>query len=285
MPKNNVHLYNLILEGKSETQDDNIKSVWQKHRKDLSLESFRRMFFLWKRANVKRSDAPKMDIKSMVQDLIKKKKHESIESISDALDVGVSKVRGAIKELSDVGHNFTINGDRVLFSSHIPKSEPVKLDVKKMSSGFYKFGAVGDNHMGSKYERLDVLEALYDMFESEGIKVVYNTGNWIDGEARFNKHDLSVHGMDNQIRYFVENYPKRKGITTYFIAGDDHEGWYTQREGVDIGKYAEYIARQEGRNDLIYMGYMEADVHLKADRKSTRLNSSHSQQSRMPSSA
>ena len=76
MPKNNVHLYNLILEGKSETQDDNIKSVWQKHRKDLSLESFRRMFFLWKRANVKRSDAPKMDIKSMVQDLIKKKKHE-----------------------------------------------------------------------------------------------------------------------------------------------------------------------------------------------------------------
>lgn len=264
MAKNNVHLYKMILESKEGSQESNIQRVWKKHRSDIPYSSFRRMFMLWKSSKSKKSSAPKKSIKDDVSALIKKGKHESIEAISDALDVGVSKVREAIKELTDVGHNFTTNGDRVFFSNVIPKSEPTKLDVKKMSTGFYRFGAVGDNHMGSKYERADVLEALYDLFESEGIKVVYNTGNWIDGEARFNKHDLNVHGMDNQIRHFVQNYPQRKGITTYFIAGDDHEGWYTQREGVDIGRYAEFIAREEGRKDLVYLGYMEADVHIKA---------------------
>ena len=38
------------------------------------------------------------------------------------------------------------------------------------------------------------------------------------------------------------------------------------------------------KGDVLMMGYMNA-VALKKDRKSTRLNSSHSQQSRMPSSA
>jgi len=55
------------------------------------------------------------------------------------------------------------------------------------------------------------------------------------------------------IEYFLENYPKRDGIQTWFISGDDHEGWWTQREGVDVGKMI--IERQEefNRNDLVYL--------------------------------
>ena len=150
MAQNNVHLYKMILESKEGSQESNIQRVWKKHRSDIPYASFRRTFMLWKSSKSKKSSAPKKSIKDDVSALIKKGKHESIEAISDALDVGVSKVREAIKELTDVGHNFTTNGDRVFFSNVIPKSEPTKLDVKKMSTGFYRFGAVGDNHMGSK---------------------------------------------------------------------------------------------------------------------------------------
>jgi len=126
----------------------------------------------------------------------------------------------------------------------------------------FVFGATSDNHLGSKYERLDVLNDLYDRFEKRGVDRVFNAGNWIDGEARFNKFDIHTHGMEAQMRYLAANYPKRKGITTYAVAGDDHEGWYGQREGVDIGRYAERIMRDEGRTDWVNLGYMEAHIRL-----------------------
>ena len=69
--------------------------------------------------------------------------------------------------------------------------------------------------------------------------------------------------MDNQLAYWAKNYPKRKGITTYYVAGDDHEGWYAKDMGIDIGRRAEQTAREMGRKDLRYLGYMESFIKLK----------------------
>lgn len=126
----------------------------------------------------------------------------------------------------------------------------------------FVFGALGDNHLGSKYARLDVLESLYDRYVEEGVDRVFNTGNWIDGEARFNKHDLLVHGMDSQLLYLAKHYPVRKGMETYAVAGDDHEGWYAQSFGIDIGMRAQHTMREFGRTDWHNLGYMEAHVRL-----------------------
>lgn len=214
-------------------------------------------------------------LKKKLKGFFKAKGVVTYEELSDHLDIGVSRTKKIIENLVKEGHNYTIEDRHAIASTHIPKSGPVKLNVKKMSTSFFKFGAVGDNHMCSKYERLDVLNALYDLYEKEGVKVVYNTGNWIDGEAKFNKHDLNTHGLENQLEYFIKHYPKRKGIKTYFIAGDDHEGWYVQREQIDIGKYAEKKAIEAGREDLIYLGYMEADVVLPAKKGKTTLRVLH----------
>lgn len=214
-------------------------------------------------------------LKDQLRSLFKRKDTYTIEKLSDYFNVGISRIRAAIEQLKGEGFNVKAENGQAFGFTNIPKSDPYHLDVQKLSSGFFKFGACGDNHLGSRYERLDALNALYDIYEKEGVSVVYNTGNYIDGEARFNKHDLHTHGMDNQIEYFIQNYPKRKGITTYFIAGDDHEGWYTQREGVDIGKYTAMKAKEAGRNDLVYLGYMEADVILKAKNGKTTLRVLH----------
>lgn len=129
--------------------------------------------------------------------------------------------------------------------------------------GRYRFGACGDAHLCSKYSRLDVLHELYDIYAEEGLKTVYNTGNWIDGEASFNVHDLLVRGMDEQLAYLAEHYPQRKGITTYAVSGDDHEGWYAQKFGVDIGRRAQQTMRDAGRKDWVNLGYMEAHIRLR----------------------
>ena len=189
----------------------------------------------------------------------------SIDEIVAQLGCTKGQVVDGIEELTREGNQLHLLGDKWTLST---APHPAFMRVDQLPTyysrpdGTYLFGACGDNHIGSKYARLDVLEALYDWYEAEGVDRVYNTGNWIDGEARFNKHDLIVHGMDNQLRELASKYPQRKGITTYAVAGDDHEGWYAQNLGIDIGVRAEQTMRAEGRKDWVNLGYMEAHIKL-----------------------
>jgi predicted phosphodiesterase len=247
-------------------------------------DSFSRSYQEWlhqnKNKNVVFNDAGEEDKedllhKKILKNLNYKDRVYSLTELTDRFNTGYSKIKAAIEELINLGHNIHIKDDNVLFNNLIPKSEDSILNVKKLSTGSFKFGVTGDNHLASKYERLDVLNSLYDYFESEGITTVYNTGNWIDGEARFNKHDLICHGMDNQIQYFLKNFPQRKNIITRFITGDDHEGWYTQREGVNIGSYMQFKARDMGRTDLVFLGHMEHDEIIKTKLGETRVRVLH----------
>jgi predicted phosphodiesterase len=145
-------------------------------------------------------------------------------------------------------------------------STPGKFNVISLQDrgdGWSTIGFVSDTHLGSKHCRLDVLNSLYDIFASEGVNNVYHGGNWIEGECRLNRFDIKVFGMDNQLDFFIDNYPRRDDIITHYVAGDDHEGWYQQRESIHIGAYAEMRAKKAGREDLHYLGYLEADVALK----------------------
>lgn len=195
--------------------------------------------------------------------LLKTKKHHSFEELSDKFDVGISKIKGVIDELKRDNKNFDFHENSVSMKDTVDKEKPTVIKADHLVGKRIKFGFVTDNHLGSKYERLDALNALYERFRMAGITTVYNAGNVIDGEARFNKFDIHKHGMQAQCEYFAEAYPKVEGITTYYITGDDHEGWYVQREGVNIGKFMEQCARNAGRTDLVYLGHMEHDVILK----------------------
>ena len=126
----------------------------------------------------------------------------------------------------------------------------------------FVFGAIGDTHLGSKYERLDVLNDLYDRFETCGVDRVFHTGNWVDGfRDRLNGQDVHISNIEGQLEYLAQEYPSKPGIVTYAVTGDDHEGWWAQ-EGINIGKRAEHTMRDAGREDWVDMGYMEAHVEL-----------------------
>lgn len=190
----------------------------------------------------------------------------NLSELSEKLDRSTATVRIALETLRGQGFNVEIAADAASLTNIIRpgSAEPIVHKVEHFDGNWHKFGACGDNHLGSKHERLDVLNALYDLYEAEGITTVYNTGNWIEGEMRLNHHDISVFGLDGQIEYACEMFPQRKGITTYFVAGDDHEGWYQRNNRMEIGRYFQSMAAKGGRHDLKYMGFVEADVKLVA---------------------
>lgn len=198
----------------------------------------------------------------------------SVEDICNMLDVSPKRLTESLVRLKM--NHYTVNAVNGQLIVDKPKSIDYKIYTRDLAEGKkYKFGISSDQHLGSKYEREDVNEGLYDAFEAAGVTKVLNTGNWIEGEARFNKNDILVHGMGNQVEYFVNNYPKRDGIKTLMIAGDDHEGWYWQQSGIDIGAYTEMACKRAGRDDIEYLGYLEADVLFGADNVFTKVRLMH----------
>jgi hypothetical protein len=139
---------------------------------------------------------------------------------------------------------------------------PVTRQLVTDSNGYLTFGGTADAHLCSKFERLDCLNDYYDHVQRRGISIVLNGGNYVDGEAPFNKHEIHTHGLDAQMQYLAKNYPQRAGVENWVISGADHEGFYSRREGVDIGKYAENVMRQNGRTDWHDMGYMECFIPI-----------------------
>ena len=214
-----------------------------------------------------------------IRKLLKAGRKWSVEELSDRCDCLPKDVRATIAKLKDEGMAIQladgwawVGAPPIGQSSHAPESID---DLDHLYGPCIRFGLVSDNHLCSKYSREDVLHALYDVFEREGIATVYNCGNWIDGEARFNKSDLLVHTMGGQFRYFAERYPRRAGIDTYCIGGDDHEGWYVQNLGMDLRATFDFATGKEGRNDLHYLGYMEHDVVVPARDGETRIRLLH----------
>lgn len=229
-------------------------------------------------------DAPKItdalakkdeDKNKLLSKLQKTQSGYSIEQISKFLKAPNEYSEYLVTELKRDRYDLTILDGKLLINPEGKTGATHKIDFAKFKNITHRFGLVSDNHLNSKFERLDVLNGLYDIFQNEGIQTVLNGGNWIEGEARFNKFDIVNHGLTKQVNYFVDNYPQRAGVVTKFIAGDDHEGWYRQTSGMNIGEYTEMKAKAKNRNDLIYLGYVESDIILETKKGQAKLRLMH----------
>lgn len=187
----------------------------------------------------------------------------TVPELADKLGASETAIRQLIHECQERGALLYQFGEAwSLEAKPAPVTDATPHVFVSDAADSFLFGVISDTHMGSKYERLDAAEALYDEFAHAGVERVYHAGNWIEGEHPRNRHEVAIHGLDNQCEYFAERYPRRKGITTYAVTGDDHEGWYAQREGIDIGKHLERVMRDAGRTDWVCLGYQESYVPL-----------------------
>lgn len=192
------------------------------------------------------------------------RKQTTSAKIAKAMHSTIEDVDTVISDMENSGYIIIRRGSSVQIGKSVEHSPTGIIIANHFSEKPIKFGVVADMHLCSKSERLDVLQAAYDEFERQGIDTVFCPGNYIDGECRFNTHELLAHGIADQCQHAIDHWPSKPGIKTYYVDGDDHEGWYHQREGIEFGRYLMMEAQAQGRDDLVYMGYMEADFELKA---------------------
>lgn len=187
--------------------------------------------------------------------------------LCEMFDRSPNSVKAAVAEVHDAGYYISLSDDlHVLMPKVIPPTGgrlPLELWIKPAT--IHRFGVVSDTHLASRKARLDTLNALYEIFEEEGIEVVLHAGNVIDGECKWNRHELVAHGVEGQIEFCAKHYPQIEGITTRFISADDHEGWWGKYMGFDIGRYMGMRFHELGRGDLEWIGHVERDLELNPD--------------------
>lgn len=200
------------------------------------------------------------ELQTSIHDLLRTGR-KTVEELATMAGVSPGAALDAVLGLQSSGLNLHKLGDHWSLEKHVPIQEREFVYTSRDDNTF-TFGLASDAHLCSKYAREDVLGDLYDAFEREGVDRVFNAGNYIDGEDDKNRFDLTIHGLEPQVAYLVEHYPQRGGITTYAITGEDHEGWFSRREAIDVGRFVENHMRQAGREDWVDLGFIEARIDL-----------------------
>ena len=201
----------------------------------------------------KKAGASDKELQGIVRKMLSKSAMTT-SSIAKALDTDTDTVRAVLEDLDVEFHGGMVTLNK-------PGRGEIPLDI--FGNGWQTFGLVADTHLGSRLSREAELHATYKIFEREGITQVFHAGNLVDGYVqRINGSEVHCSSIDDQTQYAIDNYPRIPGITTNYITGDDHEGWW-QKEGFNWGKYLEMLAREQGREDLRYIGHVEGDVELR----------------------
>ena len=194
----------------------------------------------------------------MIQRILKAlKKETTIAQLSTDFDVSRRVMQAYIDDLIEQGYAIE-NTDGIVRISKILIPQENVHEKSWRGDKIIRFGLCGDNQIGSKYTQLTYLHDYYDICEKEGIKDIYHTGDITEGEEmrQGHKYECYVQGADAYLDEMKKNYPKRKGMTTYFITGN-HDHSLIKRAGYDIGKA---IAKE--RDDLKCLGQSYATIFL-----------------------
>lgn len=183
------------------------------------------------------------------------KKKKSFLKICEELELKDYEVIGLITLMNQQGYNIDfINGEII-----IRKNPQKNNDVYELPNNLehLKLLLISDTHLGSKYDRIDILKYLYSKAEDKGIKHILHSGDFTDGRSNRAEqvYELREPSYEGQVQYCVDKYPKFNG-KTYAIQGN-HDNWWYKSTGSEILKS---IAKE--RDDIIYLGPDVADLKI-----------------------
>lgn len=188
------------------------------------------------------------------QEYLIRKKKPYVKQIMQDLKIQEYEVYGLVDLLKQRGCTFDIVNGQVV------KIKPVKTnDVYKIPSDLehLKMLLISDTHLGSKYDRLDILRYLYAKAEDKGVNYVLHSGDLTEGLSGRPQqlYELKENSYTGQRDYVIDKYPKSE-IPTYLVSGN-HDQWWIKQCGADICKDI-----SNNREDLHYLGSDCEDLQI-----------------------
>lgn len=194
------------------------------------------------------------EIINKIKYLINKKK--TLKEICEELELKDYEVIGLVELMKQDGELLDyVNGEVIKLKKPIQNNDIYELPN---NMEHLKLLLISDTHLCSKYDRLDILNYLYDKAEDRDIKYVLHCGDVLDGlyvNRPQHIYELRCVGFDEHLDYVVNKYPHFSGKT--FFIGGNHMDTYFKNGGSDMGKA---ISRE--REDLVYLNPDTADLKI-----------------------
>lgn len=182
-------------------------------------------------------------------------KKKDVKTIAQELEIAEHEVYGLVYMLINRGYLYDIVDGKIIKLNQPARSNDVysiKNDLKHL-----KLLLISDTHLGSKYDRLDILRYLYNKAEDKEVNYILHSGDLTDGLSGRPQQlqELRELSYTGQRDYVIDKYPKSE-IPTYIIAGN-HDLWWVKQCGADIVRDI-----CNNRTDLHYLGSDCEDLQI-----------------------
>ena len=198
------------------------------------------------------------DINKKLLELIMHEK--SINEIANILHLSHKQIYARLKNFKIHGFDFNrlyfYDGNIVykqIFNGN-DKNNDISLITKNTDQDITMM-LISDIHLGSKYERLDLLYKIYDYCIKKDIHIIINAGDLIDGITIGN--DKMINTFEEQINYLIKKYPFDKNIINFICLGN-HDFDSFQSSGQDLS-----TTLYNFRHDLVSLGYGFGCINIK----------------------
>jgi len=121
----------------------------------------------------------------------------------------------------------------------------------------FKALLISDLHLGSIDERPELLFEVYNYAIKDGINIIINAGDLIDGT--FGQKEHKITDINKQIEHLLKSYPFDKNILNFICLGN-HDFSCLEKVGLDISKILD-----NKRHDLVSLGYGQGNINIKND--------------------
>lgn len=191
------------------------------------------------------------------------KKEISLSEVSENLKLSEFEVLGLLREVRQQGINIGIQkkDDDIYLFNHGEKDfgGDNRYQFYTDEDNEFKFVAISDTRLGSKYQQLSILNDIYLKAYEMGYKNVILCGNISEGLFSVTNTYSDTNFLADtleQVDYITMYYPQVEGMKTYFITGN-RDDKHLKNNKINIGKRI-----SSSREDMLYLGHGSCNIEI-----------------------
>ena len=190
-------------------------------------------------------------------------KEISLSQVSEYLKLNEFEILGLLRELRQEGINIGIQkkDDDIYLFNHGERelNKDNRYQFYTDENNEFKFVAISDTRLGSKYQQLTILNDIYLKAYEMGYRNVILCGNISEGLFSVTNTYSDTNFLADtleQVDYITQYYPYVEGMKTYFITGTRDEK-HLKNNKINIGKRISDL-----REDMIYLGHTSCNIEI-----------------------
>ncbi len=187
----------------------------------------------------------------------------SLSEIQERLGLGVTEFNRVLKAIKDAGYNtsksYSSDGKIIVRQNKtldFKQGNTIRINVKDR---ILRAIFISDPHIGSEFDRPDLLKQVVEYAKSHDIHVIFNGGDMIENVYPDTHRKLSSPTVEFQVKKAIRVHPYNPDII-YFNLYGNHDFKSILEDGFDIARYIE-----ERRFDMVSLGYGKSIINLKDD--------------------